>query len=93
MRKKIKNFFVRGERFKREFRKQIRSLIIITLGFTIAFTWRQTLFDVSEAFVQLLINIENPTTSSILTSTFMTLVAIALIYGTSYWLRDRPNYY
>ncbi|MBS3076533.1 hypothetical protein J4481_02210 [Candidatus Pacearchaeota archaeon] len=92
MKKRIANFFIKGERFKNEFRNQIRSVIIITLGFTIAFTWRQTLFDISQAFVQLLIHIENPTTSSILTSTFMTIVAILLIYGTSYWLRDKPQY-
>jgi len=93
MRKKIFNFFIRGKRFKKEFRRQIRMLIIITLGFTIAFTWRQTVFDLSQNFVQFITSIKNSSILSILTSVFITLISILLIYLTSYYLRNNPENY
>jgi len=88
MRHKIINSLQRGNQFKREFRRQIRLLVLITLGFTIAFTWRQTVFDASQAFVQFVTNVQDSTMSSILTSTFITLVSITLIYITAHLLKN-----
>jgi len=91
MKNKFFHFFVKGERFKGEFKKQIRMIIIVTLGFTIAFTWRQTVFDLSESLINFFITIQNPGLSSILTSTFITLVSIILIYLAAHFLKDTDN--
>jgi ABC-type spermidine/putrescine transport system permease subunit I len=93
MRKKISNFFHVGRRFKREFRKQLRSFIIIALAFTVAFSWRQTTFDLSQTFVRFITNIQDSTASTILTSTFITLISIILIYTSSYLLKDSSENY
>jgi len=89
MKKRLYRFFVGGRRFHDEFRKQIRLLIIFALGFTIAFTWRQTIFDMSKTFVQFLTNVTDSSSLSILTSTFITIISIILIYLTSHFLKDK----
>jgi len=88
MRKKIRGIFSAEKQFKREFRRQIRLLITVTLGFTIAFTWRQTVFDLSQTFVEFVTNVQNSAISTILTSTFITLVSIVFIYMAAQWLKD-----
>ena len=89
---RIKHFFVGGRHFQAEFRRQIRMLIVVTLGFTIAFTWRQTLFDVVQTAVEFFTNIQNSATLSILTSTATTLIALLVIYFASKFLQDKPDY-
>lgn len=91
MKKKISSFFNVGRRFKKEFRRQLRSFIVITFAFTVAFSWRQTTFDLSQNFVKFVTNIENSAASTILTSIFITLMSIVFIYATSYLLRDSPE--
>jgi len=93
MKKNFNNFFVPGRRFKKEFRRQTRMLITITLGFTIAFTWRQTIFDVSQNFVNFILNLENSSASSILASVFITIISAILIYLTSHYLKDNNENY
>ena len=91
---KAKHFITGGGRkFKKEFRRQARILILFTLGFTIAFTWRETIFDLSQSFIQLFTETSSTSTLSIMTSTFITLVSIILIYITSYYLRDSYENY
>lgn len=87
MKKKISRFFT-DIRFKREFRNQIRFFIIVTFGFTIAFTWRQTIFDLSQAFILSLTHLKPSSFSTILTSSFITFVSIFLIFFTSHFLKD-----
>jgi uncharacterized membrane protein len=89
----IKRAVFTGKRFKREFRIQLRSFIIITLAFTVAFSWRQTTFDLSQTFVQFLLNIKSSTSLTILTSIFITLISIILIYITSHWLKEKSHDY
>ncbi|MBU2562276.1 MAG: hypothetical protein KKF68_01280 [Nanoarchaeota archaeon] len=93
MRKKLSNFFTLGKRFKREFRRQMRSLIIIALGFTIAFTWRQTIFDLSQSMIQFITKVENSNSLSIYTSIFITFLCIVLICSVAYILKDNPENY
>ena len=85
--------FSRKFRLSREFRKQLRLLIIVTLGFTVAFTWRQTVFDLSLSIVKAFTSIESTSALSILASSFITLVSLGLIYATSHILKDKPDYY
>ena len=93
MGRKIKNFFIPGRRFKNEFKRQARMLITITLGFTIAFTWRQTIFDISQSFVQFLLHINNSSALSVLASIFITLISVILIYLASHYLKDNHDNY
>jgi len=88
MKKRLYNFFVGGKKFKKEFKRQARLLVIITLGFTIAFAWRQTIFDLSQSFVQVIIKVESSTLLTILTSLFITILSLILIYFTSHLLKD-----
>ena len=74
MKKRLYNFFIGGRKFKKEFKKQARLLVIITLGFTIAFTWRQTIFDLSQELVKLFVNIQNSATLSILASIIINML-------------------
>jgi hypothetical protein len=90
---KIKHILFKGRYFRGEFKRQTRAFIIVTLAFTIAFTWRQTLFDVVQTAVQFVLNIQNSATLSILTSTTITLLSIFIIYLTSHWLKDGSDNY
>ena len=47
MKKRLYRFFIGSKNFENEFKKQVRMLVVVTFGFTIAFTWRQTIFDLS----------------------------------------------
>ncbi len=68
-------------------------LITLPWGFTIAFTWRQTIFDVSQAFVQFFLDIKGAITSSMFTSIFITPISIGLIYLVAYYLKDSNENY
>ncbi len=91
MKRKIIRSMKVGKRFRNEFRRQIRMLIIVTLGFTIAFTWRQTIFDASQSIVIFFTNVQNSTYLSILTSLFITIICVCLVYLTAHFLKDIPN--
>ncbi|MFW5846621.1 MAG: DUF5654 family protein [Nanoarchaeota archaeon] len=93
IKRKFLNVFHVGKRFKNELRRQIRMLLVFTMGFTIAFSWRQTIFELSQNFVKFLTKIENPNVSTILTSIFITILALILIYIASYYLKDSPENY
>ncbi|MCF7910765.1 hypothetical protein K9L16_03770 [Candidatus Pacearchaeota archaeon] len=90
-RKRVSDYFFIGRRYKKEFKRQIRMLIIITLGFTIAFTWRQTIFDLSQSFVNLILHTQNSPLSSVLTSIFLTVLSLTLILFTAHLLQDNPR--
>ena len=91
MKKLLKRFFRAEKRFVNESRRELRLLITFTLGFTIAFTWRQTIFDVSQEFIKFLTNTSNHSYLSILTSVFITLLSILLISLVSHWLKERKE--
>jgi len=92
MKRRLFNFFVGGKKFKKEFRKQVRFLIVITLGFTIAFTWRQTIFDISQTMMQFFTKTQSSTLLSILTSVFITLLSLFFIYLASYFLKEDSSW-
>jgi hypothetical protein len=83
MKEEIYRFFIGGEHFQREFWQEIRVLLIFTLGFTIAFTWRQTIFDSTKAVVAFVTHIKSSTALSITTSIVTTFFCLFLIWGMS----------
>lgn len=93
MKQRLHNFFIGGRHFKKEFRKQMRFLIIITLGFTIAFTWRQTIFDSVQEVVRFFTHVQNSVAASVLTSTAITLISILIIYVSAQLLKDNPDHF
>jgi hypothetical protein len=88
MKRGISTLFIEGEHFRKEFKRQVRTLILFTLGFTIAFTWRQTIFDVSLNIVKLLTHVQSSAGLSILSSIFITLFSLGVIFLTTHWLKD-----
>jgi hypothetical protein len=90
-REKLNNFYDRGEGYKREVKREIRIWIIVTLAFTIAFSWRQTIFDVFQAGLHKFFGANGPTILSVLTSTTITLVSIILILLASYFLQEKKS--
>lgn len=93
MKKGLIDFLKPGRMFRKEFRRQMRMLIVITLGFTIAFTWRQTVFDISRSILVFITHIKSSSVSSVLTSVFITIWAIILIYLASYYLKEDSKHY
>jgi len=91
MKYKFLRLIRKGKKFKKEFRTELRLLIIITLGFTIAFTWRQTIFDLSQNFVHFVTKLENSSFSTIFTSIFITIISLLLIRITSNILKKDDN--
>jgi uncharacterized BrkB/YihY/UPF0761 family membrane protein len=65
---------------KKDFINQIKYLIVFALGFTIAFSWRQTIFDITQGLVKLIIDIKSSTLLSILTSSFITIISVIIIW-------------
>jgi len=90
MKEKIHHLF-KEKRFKNEFRREMRLLIIITLGFTIAFTWRQTLFDLSLSLMRWVTNIQSSAALSVLASILITVISILIIYFSSHFLKGRAK--
>ena len=91
MKRSLQNYLYRRNHNK-EFRRQLRLLIAITLGFTIAFTWRQTIFDLSFSFIGLITKIQSISILSLLSSIMITLISIGLIYLSAKLLKDKPEY-
>jgi len=93
MKRKFFEYFIKGRKFKSEFQRQLRMLIIVTFGFTIAFTWCQTIFDLSQSAIQFFTNVRDSAVLSILASILITIVSIIIIYIASYYLRDNADNY
>ncbi len=85
----LREFFLGRQSFENEFRKQLRMLITFTLGFTIAFSWRQTTFDTAQKIVQRLTDIQSTTALSIVTSIFITLFSLLVIFIAARLLHDK----
>ena len=79
-------YFVGSDTMKKEFWRELRVLIIFTLGFTIAFTWRQTIYDVIESAVQFFTHMQASATLSIATSTVTTIFCLFLMYLTARYM-------
>lgn len=95
MRRKIKqkfsNYTFVGKKYKDEFRKQMRSVIVLTLGFSIAFAWREAIFDWSRSVTAWITHSSNGG-SATGAATFITIVCILLIILTTRWLKDKDPY-
>jgi len=89
---KTHRFFRGDPELRRELKSQLRILIIATLGFTIAFSWRETIFKLTESIILSLVEINNLSYASIATSSVITIICLIIILFTSRFLRVRPEY-
>ena len=88
MKESIKRFIFGGDAFKKEFKHQLKMLITFTLGFTIAFTWRQLIYDSTQYTVKLITKIQNSLTLSILTTLSITFISLVIIWIVSKLLEE-----
>ena len=75
--------------FRLEFRRQIRMAITAAIGFSIAYAWRQAIFDTFQSFVARFLDVP-PThyLSENYTALFITLAGVLLIFLTSKLLKE-----
>ena len=90
MRRGLLNFIIHGRNFKKDFRHQLKTLVVVGAGFTIAFTWRQTIFDISKRIVQFTTDIRDSSVLSIATSIFTTLISLLFVLLIIYLLKESP---
>ena len=75
--------------FKKEFKRQIKLAITAAIGFTIAFDWRNAIFDTFQSFVSRVLDV--PTGHYLTenyTSVAITIAGVILIFITSKLLKD-----
>lgn len=75
--------------FKKEFKKQLRFAITAAVGFSIAFAWRESIFDLFQNFVSRFFDLElDHYMTEIYTAITITVFGVILIFITSKILRD-----
>jgi TRAP-type C4-dicarboxylate transport system permease small subunit len=81
--------FKKKKSFKKEFKRQLRMAILAAIGFTIAFSWKEAIFNTFQNFVSRFLDI-SPThyLSQNYTALVITLAGVLIIFFTSRLLRD-----
>lgn len=74
--------------FRREFRRQIRLAIVAAIGFTVAFAWRNAIYDGLRDFVARFAQSTGTLLTEVYTALFITVLGVALIYITSRLLKE-----
>ena len=75
--------------FKKEFKRQIRLAVIAAIGFTIAYAWKEAIFDTFQSFVSSFLDVPiGHYLSQTYTAITITLAGVILIFITSKLLRD-----
>jgi len=75
--------------FKKEFKRQLRFAIIAGIGFSVAFAWRNAVFDTFRNWVSRILDVspEHYLTQTY-TATAITLAGVLLIFITSKLLKE-----
>ena len=75
--------------FKKEFRKQLRFAITAAIGFSIAFAWRESIFEMFQNFVSRFFDIvPGHYMTEIYTAIVITIIGALLILLTSKLLKE-----
>lgn len=75
--------------FRKEFKRQIRLAIVAAIGFSIAFAWRNAIFDSLQGLVSKFSNLPlGNFTNEIYTAILMTFLGVILILITSKLLKE-----
>jgi len=75
--------------FRKEFKRQIRLAVVAAIGFSVAFAWRNAIFDMFENFVARFLDLQiGHYLTEIYTAIAITLVGVILIMLTSKILKE-----
>lgn len=76
--------------FKQEFKKQMRFAITAAIGFTIAFSWREAVFDMFLNFTSRVLDLSiDHYSTKIYAAILITLLGVILIFITSKILKEK----
>jgi hypothetical protein len=74
--------------FKKEFKRQLRMALTASIGFTIAYAWRNVVFDSFHSLVSSALNVsKSAILSEIYTSITLTFIGVIAIFITSKLLK------
>ena len=75
--------------FWKEFRRQIRLALMSAVGFTIAFAWRNAIFDTFQNYVSRILDVApSHYLTEVYTATAITAAGVAFLFLTSNLLKD-----
>lgn len=75
--------------FGKEFKRQIKLAIIAAIGFTVAFAWRQAIFDTFQSFLTRLLDVQpGHYLSENYTALAITVAGVIVIFISSKILKD-----
>lgn len=75
--------------FKKEFRRQLRLAITAAIGFTIAYAWKNAIYDSMQNYViRVLDVIPDHYLTEVYTALALTLAGVCLIFITAHVLRE-----
>lgn len=82
--------FFRAERsFRKEFRRQIRLALVAAIGFSVAFAWRNAVFDLFESYVARFLDIQiGHYLTEVYTAITITVAGVLLILVSSKLLKE-----
>ena len=87
---KIPKILQTKKSFRQEFRRQIRLAATAAIGFTIAFSWREAIFELFLNFTSRILDItKNHYTTKIYTAILITIIGVFLIFLTSKLLKEK----
>lgn len=75
--------------FRKEVARQVRLAIIAAIGFTIAFAWRDAIYNSSKELVKKFTEAANVALTEIYTAIFITIAGVLLIFLSSRFLREK----
>lgn len=75
--------------FKKEFKRQIRLAIIAAVGFLIAFSWRDAIYNSSQKFVEKVTSATGDILTEFYTALFVSLLGVFLILISSKFLKEK----
>jgi hypothetical protein len=83
----MRNFF-QDKFFRKELKNEARMFIVVAVALSIAFAWRQTLFEIALAAVNSIFTPDGEIKASMMASTLITIVGILIILLSSKILKD-----
>ncbi len=75
--------------FKKEFKRQLRLAIIAAIGFTVAFAWRNAIYNSAQNLIGQIINSTEFVLTESITALAITLFAVIILFLTSKILKDK----
>lgn len=75
--------------FKKEFRRQLKLALIAAIGFTVAFAWRNAIWNSAHEFIEIITEQTDVILNELITAIFITILAVIAIFLVSKFLRDK----